>query len=75
MRTHERIDTNPDVMFGKSVVRGTRITVEQILRELGEGLAVAEVIEAHPRLTPEDVQAAQTFAADYLAEKELHSAA
>ena len=45
MRTHERIDTNPDVMFGKSVVRGTRITVEQILRELGEGSTVAEVIE------------------------------
>ena len=66
MRVHERIETNPEVMFGKPVIRGTRITVEQILRELGEGATPEEVVAAHPRLTPDDVHAAQAFAADYL---------
>ena len=67
MKTHDRIKTNPDVMFGKPVIRGTRVTVEQILRELGEGASPEEVVVAHPRLTLDDLRAAQAFAADYLA--------
>ena len=67
MRTDKRIETDPEVMFGKPVIRGTRVTVEQILRELGEGASTEAVVAAHPRLTPEDVRAAQLFAADYLA--------
>ena len=60
---------NPAVMLGKPVVRGTRVTVEQILRELGAGMSVDEIRAAHPRLTAEDVRAAQAFAADWLAEE------
>ncbi len=67
MRTHDRIESNPAVMLGKPVIRGTRITVEQVLRELGEGATPETVVAAHPRLTIEDVRAAQLFAADYLA--------
>ena len=67
MRRNERIETNPQVMFGKPVIRGTRITVEQILRELGEGATPEEVVAAHPRLTLDDVRGAQAFAADCLA--------
>ena len=62
MQAHERIETNAKIMFGKPVIRGTRVTVEQILRELGEGATVEEVVAAHPRLTAEDVRAAQLFA-------------
>ena len=60
---------NPAVMLGKPVVRGTRVTVEQILRELGTSMSVDEIRAAHPRLTPEDVRAAQAFAADWLADE------
>jgi uncharacterized protein (DUF433 family) len=59
-----RIVASPDVMMGKPVVRGTRITVEHILEELAAGLSVDALIEQHPRLTREDVQAALTFAAE-----------
>ncbi len=67
---HDRIEINPKVMLGKPVIRGTRITVELILRKLGEGAAQTELLEAYPHLTREDIQAAITFAADTLAHEE-----
>ena len=68
--THERIEINPEIMGGKPVIRGTRITVELILRKLGAGMAPENLLEAHPRLTIDDLRAAQAFAADYLAGEE-----
>lgn len=65
---HERITIDPGEIHGKPVIRGTRITVEQILRELGAGRSVEEILAEHPRLTHEDIRAAQAFAADWLAE-------
>ena len=68
---HERIDINPEIMGGKPVIRGTRIPVELILRKLGAGMASEEVLADHPKLTLDDIRAAQAFAADYLADEEL----
>jgi uncharacterized protein (DUF433 family) len=68
---HERIETNPDILTGKPVIKGTRLAVELILRELGAGMSVEAMVEAHPRLTVEDIRAAQAFAADYMADEEL----
>jgi uncharacterized protein (DUF433 family) len=70
MPTEARITVNPDVMLGKPVVRGTRITVELILRKLGEGATERDLLEAYPQLTKEDIQAAITYAADALAHEE-----
>lgn len=69
--THQRIEINPDVMFGKPVIKGTRITVEHILRKLAGGMTIDEIIADHPHLTAEDVYAAAAFAADYLAQEEI----
>ena len=69
--SHESIEMNPDVMDGKPVVRGTRIPVELILRKLGAGMSPEQVLADHPRLTREDVNAAQAFAADYLANEDI----
>lgn len=66
---HERISSDPKVMGGKPVIAGTRVTVEQIVRECARGLNVAEVVAQYPRLKPEDVLAALAFAADYLADE------
>lgn len=66
-----RIEIDPSVMGGKPVIRGTRIPVELVLRKLGDGMTVEAIIADHPRLTLEDVRAAQRFAADYLADEEL----
>jgi uncharacterized protein (DUF433 family) len=71
MTMHERIEINPDVMGGKPVIRGTRVPVETVLRKLGAGMTTEEIISDHPRLTGEDVRAAQAFAADYLADEVL----
>ena len=60
------IEVNPDVMMGKPVVRGTRITVELILERLGAGESIADLVEAFPHLTNEAVLAAIRFGADVL---------
>lgn len=71
MVRHERIAVDPEVMLGKPVIRGTRITVEHILRKLGAGMTVEDIIADHPHLTREDIRAAQAFAADYMADDEV----
>ena len=57
-----RIEIDPDVMLGKPVIRGTRIPVELILRKLGEGATVEDLLDAYPHLTPEDIRAAKYLA-------------
>ncbi len=54
----DRIEINPQVMLGKPVIRGTRIPVELILRKLSEGATEADLLDAYPRLTVEDIRAA-----------------
>jgi len=54
-------------MLGKPVVRGTRIPVELIIRKLSEGATEADLLDACPRLTREDIQAALAYAADTVA--------
>lgn len=71
MARHPRIETNPEVMFGKPALKGTRLTVEQILRELGAGVTPEEIVEQHPRLELDDIHAAESFAADYMADEDI----
>lgn len=65
--SHERVEIDPAIMQGKPVIRGTRVTVEQLVRECARGLPPAEVADQYPRVTEADVLAALAFAADYLA--------
>ena len=60
---HDRIVSDPKIMFGKPVIKGTRITVDLILRKLGAGLTEQEIIAAHPHLKRLDIRAAVIFAA------------
>ncbi len=71
MKKYERIDIDPAIMFGKPVIKNTRITVEQILRKLAGGMSIEEIIADHPHLNKKDILAAQEFAADYLADEEI----
>ena len=70
MTITDRIEINPKVMMGKPVIRGTRITVELILRKLSEGASEADLLDAYPRLAREDIQAAIGYAADTVAHEE-----
>lgn len=69
--THHRITVDPKVMFGKPVIKGTRITVELILRKLAKGMTDEQILVHHPHLTVEDIRAATAFAADHLANEEI----
>ncbi len=70
MTITDRIQVNPKMMMGKPVIKGTRVTVELILRKLSEGAAEADLLDAYPRLTKEDIQAAIRYAADTVAHEE-----
>jgi len=70
MTRGDRIEVNPRIMLGKPVIRGTRIPVELLLRKLGEGATEAQLLDAYPRLTREDILAAITYAAQALAHEE-----
>lgn len=57
------IQSDPNVMMGKRVIAGTRITVELILEKLAAGETVEQIVESHPRLIKESVSAALAYAA------------
>ena len=69
--TTERIQIDPSVMMGKPVIRGTRITVELILRKLAEGTTEKELLEDYPHLTVEDIRAAVAYGAASVAHEEV----
>ena len=58
--------SDPKIMMGKPVIAGTRITVELILEKLAAGESVEQILDAHPRLTREAIQAALAFAKEAL---------
>jgi uncharacterized protein (DUF433 family) len=60
------IASDPNIMMGKPIIAGTRITVELILEKLAAGETIEQILEAHPRLTRAAVQAALAFAAEAL---------
>ena len=59
---NNRIETNPKKMLGKPVIKGTRITVELLLRQLAQGLTVQEILKNYPHLKTEDIFAAIEYA-------------
>ncbi len=59
-----QIISNPNIMMGKPVIAGTRITVEHILEQLAGGRTIEQVLEAHPHITREQVRAAITYPAN-----------
>jgi uncharacterized protein (DUF433 family) len=61
---HQRIVLDPEIRFGKPVVRGTRITVGDVLGYLAGGMSEQEILSEFPQLTREDIRACLAFAAD-----------
>lgn len=59
-----RIEINPNVLVGKPVIKGTRISVEQIMRMLASGMAQEEILQEFPHLMREDIQAAIFYASE-----------
>jgi uncharacterized protein (DUF433 family) len=59
-----KIISDPNIMMGKPIIAGTRITVEHILEQLAGGRTIDQILEAHPYITREQVQAAINYAAE-----------
>ena len=76
MATHPRISRDPNIVFGKPAIEGTRISVEFVLDLLAAEATEAEILENYPHLTHEDILACVAYARDLVAEqKALPSAA
>lgn len=73
MRWQDYIEERADVMFGKPVFRGTRVTVEHVLAELGRGMNEADLLRGHPSLTPEHLRGALLYAAAVIGAEEVIS--
>ena len=71
MDFRERIECRPDVLSGKPVIRGTRISVELILDKLSQEATVADLLETYPHLTQQDIFAALSYASAALSKEEL----
>jgi uncharacterized protein (DUF433 family) len=64
--SHDRISRDPSILMGKPCIKGTRISVETVVRRLAAGLSAEQIAAEYPELTREDVLAAAAYAADLL---------
>jgi uncharacterized protein (DUF433 family) len=64
-----RIIVDPNICFGKPVIRGTRIWVALIVENLAEGLTEDELLEEYPGLERDDIRAALAYAAEITRER------
>ena len=68
-----RITVDPEVLVGKPIIRGLRISVDQILKALAGGVTVQEMLDDYPDLEKEDIQAALLYAADLVNEERVYA--
>ena len=75
MNYNDFLESRSDVMLGKPVIKGTRITVELILKMLSEGASAADIIVAYPHLQAVHINAVLAYASDVAANEALIPAA
>ena len=71
----EYIESNADIMLGKPVLKGTRITVALVLQKLSEGATADDIITAYPNLTPVSICAVLAYASDVVSNETIIAAA
>lgn len=70
MSYRDHITQDYRIMLGKPVIKGTRLTVELILRKLGQGATIGELLLMYPQLTEKDLRAVMQFAAELVANED-----
>ncbi|MEZ4706534.1 MAG: DUF433 domain-containing protein [Caldilineaceae bacterium] len=73
MNWRDYIHTDPNILVGKPVVKGTRLSVDFILRLFGNGWTAEQVFDSYPQLTPAALQAVFAFAAESLSQETLYA--
>lgn len=71
MEWKNRIISDPEIMLGKPVIKGTRITVQFIMEQLANGWSESDLLNSYPGLVHEDIQASFSFVAETLNEIKL----
>ncbi|MFP4548702.1 MAG: DUF433 domain-containing protein [Fidelibacterota bacterium] len=71
MEYTDRIISDSTIMLGKPVIKGTRITVEFIIKKLSEGMEIKDIIHSYPALKKEDIIAALAYSAEVLANEAI----
>lgn len=66
------IVSDPKVLYGKPVVKNTRIPVDLILEKLATGDTIQDILDAYPNLTHEDINACLLFAADSVKNEQIN---
>ena len=74
MKLEHYIVRNPDIMRGKPTIKGTRITVELVMRKLAGGYTMEEIIKMYPHLNTKQINAACEYAAEIIANEKLIAA-
>lgn len=69
------IERNPEVLMGKPIIKGTRISVELIMRKFAGGYTIEQILAAYPQLNKEQIASVFQYAADVIANEELNEAA
>ena len=64
------ITRNPQVMLGKPIIKGTRITVELIMRKMASGKTIEELLQEYPHISRDQIQAAFEYVADLIAHED-----
>ncbi len=62
---------DPSIMMGKPSIKGTRITVELIMRKLSSGYSIDDLLKSYPNLTRSQILAAFKYAAEVIANEEV----
>jgi uncharacterized protein (DUF433 family) len=69
MNWKDRIVVDPEILVGKPIIKGTRISVELLLDRVAEGWSIDDILRSYPHLTRDDVLAALSFAAELFREE------
>lgn len=64
MNWQDHINFDPNILFGKAVIKGTRIPVDLVLEKLATGYTQEDLLEAYPRITKPDIMACLLYASD-----------
>ena len=70
MKYRERVIADPQIMLGKPIIKGTRITVELILQKLSQKMQIEDLLISYPNLKKEDIYAALAYSADFIGKVE-----
>jgi len=71
VKLRNRIIVDPDILAGKPIIKGTRISVEFILGLLAQGMSTEEILKAYPHLEKQDIKAALEYASDVLEDEKV----